>query len=387
MFQNQPIAIVVCFAVCLALLLLAWVIQKLRSRAERIQAAPEEIGFALAKALGGDLSGARRILELKTSANNHEFTSAVVGLVAVLRAQGEYQRARTLLDQLGRKTNRVWVDELKVQLCLDSNDLAGALDLLETLDDLPVELYVATLARMGHWDKALEMYRAKTTRRGRLAESEANLLAGAATQLYIQGDEKRPYKMLNRAVTLAPDAFMVSLATEAWGDGHPKPIRSALRKVFARKKSGERDATASGIESSDLVFNARAAWEKGDKGQALGSLRNHLDTNPGDWFVRAQYLEYILERDEPKDWRAELAELVDLLKIEKKVSIKGYCQSCSTEVREPVTVCPNCNAIGTFSMTKAGGGEQSIPSGMDVGTRASELFGALLAESENGRSS
>ena len=190
MFQNQPIAIVVCFAVCLAVLLLAWVIQKLRSRADRIQAAPEEIGFALAKALGGDLSGARRILELKTSANNHEFTSAVVGLVAVLRAQGEYQRAKTLLDQLGRKTNRVWVDELKVQLCLDSNDLAGALDLLETLDDLPVELYVATLARMGHWDKALEMYRAKTTRRGRLAESEANLLAGAATQLYIQGDEK-----------------------------------------------------------------------------------------------------------------------------------------------------------------------------------------------------
>ena len=217
------------------MLLVAWVIQKLRSRGERIQTAPEEIGFALAKVLAGDLSGARRILEQKTSANNHEFTSAVVGLVAVLRAQGEYHRAKTLLDQLALKTNRVWVDELRVQLCLDSNDLAGALDLCEALDDLPVELHVAVLARSSRWEAALELYRDKTSRRGRLAESEANLLAGAATQMYIRGEEKRPYKMLNRARALAPEAFMVSLASETWGDDRLNRFVPPCGKCFCTR--------------------------------------------------------------------------------------------------------------------------------------------------------
>ena len=132
-------------------------------------------------------------------------------------------------------------------------------------------------------------------------------------------------------------------------------------------------------DSSDLVSDARAAWDGGEPGKALGALRDHLDTNPQDWSVRAQYLEFILEREEPKDWRAELAELLDLLKIEKKVSIKGYCQSCSGSFREPILVCPNCNGIGTFKAIVAGSTEGPGTIGTNVGTQASDLFGDLVA--------
>ena len=155
-----------------------------------------------------------------------------------------------------------------------------------------------------------------------------------------------------------------------------KSVRSALWKVRDKESSVSRETGPVG-DSSDLVSDARAAG-MAEPGSARGSARS-LGYESTRLVRPSKYLEFILEREEPKDWRAELAELLDLLKIEKKVSIKGYCQSCSGSFREPILVCPNCNGIGTFKAIVAGSTEGPGTIGTNVGTQASDLFGDLVA--------
>ena len=323
----------------------------------RLAPAPRDGGMALAMVLDEDLGEARRILEEKTKLNGPGFADAVIGLVAVLRAQGELQRARTLLDQLAEKNTAAWIDALRVRLALDADDLGGASELMVLAPDLPVPLAVATLVRLGKWADALELYRKRTARKARSSEMEANLMAGMAVEAF-QGGRIRPgQKLLKKARGHADGALLPIIIGSMYHQRENE--RQALGKILAKRWPWRIEAdveTFDFVSTSHVVEQARGAWESDEAEVALGILRDHLDTHDEDWLAREQYIRWILELEDPRGWRAELADLAERLKNRPDLTIIGYCQSCGLTAERPTVVCSRCDALGSFgrdAVTKA----------------------------------
>jgi len=344
--DNYPV-IGLSLALFLGLTLL--ILVRRRTTRSRLAPAPRDGGMALAMVLDEDLGEARRILEEKTKLSGPGFADAVIGLVAVLRAQGELQRARTLLDQLAEKKGAAWVDALRVRLALDADDLPAASELMEEAPDLPVPLAVATLVRHGKWADAFELYRKRTARKARSSEMEANLMAGMAVEAFQEGRIRPGQKLLKKACGHYDGALLPLIVGSMYHQRENE--RQALGETLAKRwpwRIKTDVETFDFISTSHVVEEARSAWDAGEAEVALGILRDHLDAQDDDWLAREQYVRWILELEDPRGWRAELADLVERLKNRPDLTITGYCQSCGLTVEQPTVVCPRCDAIGSF---------------------------------------
>jgi len=356
LFGDKPAYLILSLCVLLAVLLTYWIVERFRNRFKRSSPPPRSSGLAIAKVLDGDLAEARAILEEKTSANGVDFVDGLIGLVAVLRKQGEVQRARTLLEQLGEHEKTAWVDELKVRLCLDTDDLAAALEYVENIPDIPLEIALATLARCQLWDDALDLYRKRVNRKVRASDLEANLMAGAAIKLFQVQRDKVASKQLKKATNLNGDAQLVLLGNTLYSES--KSVRdSAKERLLLQWPWFFTDTleTSTLVPTSDVLERSRTQWNAGEKSSALGLLRDCLEAEPNDWVVRRQYVTWILDGDDPLSWRAELADLIERLKSPMNLTIKGYCQDCGLEGHTLVTVCPRCDAIGRFGRNPVAG--------------------------------
>ncbi len=301
--------------------------------------------MAAALVLDGDLSAARSIFEERAKKSGLDFVDSVIGLVAVLRAQGELHRAKSLIESLSARKPNLWVDCLLVRLRMDSGDLAGAVELVQSNRKIPADLAVAALARAGAWDDALSVYRSRTSRKVRSTRVEADLMAAAAMVSLREGQGKRARKLFAKAGKLSKESLLAAIGNEL---AEPQGARllSGEDWPWAVHRKAE---TFEIVQSSHSVEAADAIRLTDGPEAALGFLKDHLDEQPGDWPARVRYVEWILGRDDPKLWRAELKEIMVLLKNEPRLSIKGYCRVCGYGSREALVVCPRCDAVGLMT--------------------------------------
>jgi len=325
--------------------LVVWVL--IRRRRRKVQA-PRGGGMAAALALDEDLAGARSIFEERVRQSGYDFVDSVIGLVAVMRAQGELQRAKTLIESLSARRPALWLDCIRLRLRMDSGDASGAVDLVRKNQKIPSDLAVAALLRAGHALEALDAYRSRTPRRKRESCVEADLVALVALQALKEGDEKRARKHAGKAKKLNRGARLPLFVLGVLDSPDENGPVSAPEWPWQIQKDAE---TFKIVQSSHTVREADRLYCQGDLEGALGVLRARLDEDPTDWCVRQRYAEGILDQDDPRLWRTELKEITELLKNEPRVSIKGYCQACGFASAEPLIVCPRCDAIG-FTSTK-----------------------------------
>ena len=243
-------------------ILLFWVIR--RRRASQ-QAQPRGLGAALAYCLDGDLVEARTILESRIRQREGDLMDTVVGLIAVLRTQGELQRARGILDQLQARGTGPWVDVLRIRLELDAGETEVAADHALACRHAPLELAIAALARDGRWPDALKVYRHRTSRKTRSSRIEAELIAGAAAVAFNQGQERAGRRALKKAVSLNQEALLPLIVASRY---HPKESerrafrdRLATRWPWTLNDFGE---TISLGASSHVVQDARELYEQGN---------------------------------------------------------------------------------------------------------------------------
>lgn len=323
--------------------LAVWMRRRRRER-ER-QAAyrpPEGPGTALALALDGDLDGARRVLEATLKVTGPSAADLVVGLVAILKAQGHIARARALLDRLARPGAPAWLTAVRVRLALDAGALPEAAAMVDAHPSLPVELALAVLCRAGRWSDALRRYRIHVPRRERDGATEGALAAGCAAELARQGQLRSARRALKRALALDPRGAL------------PLMVASRLHpRVAERKRAAERIADrlpginhATNGPHDEALDAARAADAEGERERALGILRDTVEQSPRAWVVRRQYAQWLVESGTADDWRAELAEIVELLVEPASTRRPTRCTACDLIQIEPFAVCPRCDAIG-----------------------------------------
>lgn len=319
-----------------------WLRRRRRERERRAAYRPPEgPGTALALALDGDLSGAQRVLEATLRITGPSAADLVVGLVAVLKAQGQTDRARALLDRLALRDAPAWLSAIRVRLALDGGAPSEAAALADR-PGVPIELALAALCRAGRWSDALRRYRSGVPRRDRSAGTEAALAAGCAVELASVGQDRSARRAVKRALALDPDgALPLMVATRL----HP---RAAERKRAAERVGRELPGITepgSGPEA-ETIERAQAADADGEREKALGILRDAVEYAPRSWAVRRLYAEWLIESGAPEDWRAELAEIVDLLATPDQAHRPTRCVRCDLVRPEPFAVCPRCDAIG-----------------------------------------
>lgn len=325
-----------------ALLFVVWVANRRRERRRaRSAASPTGPGVALALALDGDLAEARDILARRVRSGGSDGLDALIGLVAVLKAEGDLERARALLDRLAaRQASAPWLHAMRLRLALDAGRLDDACRLVDEGDDVPLEMALAALGRAGRWSDALRHYRGAVPRRQRDPATEAALAAGCASELQREGQSRSARRALRRALALDPDGVL-PLAIAA--DLHP---RDAERHRFARMLAEHLPGRAPVVP--EAVREARRRYAEGAHEAALGIVRDHLEVAPRDWVVRRLYARWIVERGAPDDWRAELAEIVGLLTADDAEPLPVECGRCGHTEREPFAICPRCDALGSI---------------------------------------
>mgnify|MGYP001396565710 CR=1 FL=1 len=359
--------------VLVTLLTVLWVF--IRVRRARESARPRGIGAALAYCLDGDLSEARTILEGRIRLREGELIDSIIGLVAVLRAQGELQRARGILNRLVEPGQQAWVDALRIRLELDAGQTQVAADYVMECPRVPLGLGVAALARDGRWGEALRVYRHRTSRKTRSSRLEAELVAGAAAQAFSQGQEKAGRKALKRSLSLNEDALLPLVVGARF---HPKESdRAELRERLRARwpwTMNDLGETISVGATSDVLQAARAEYDVGKTEKALATLRDRLDVHPMDWRVRQQYTDWVLEHGDSGAWRGELAELTTLLEKVLGAAVQGFCSHCGLAVAEPVIICPRCDSIGTVGWEPRNSELQPRYLDDPVGARMNTLF-------------
>ncbi len=325
-------------------LLAAWLIARRRERRRaRERRSPNGPGVALALALDGDLAGARSILAGQVGRGGADALDGLVGLVAVLKAEGDLVRARALLDRLAaRHPGAPWLDAMRLRLALDDGRLEDACRLVDGGAEVPLEMALAALGRAGRWADALRRYRQTVPRRQRAAETEAALAAGCAAELMRAGQPRSARRALKRALSLDPDGVL-PLAVAA--DLHPRDgERHRLARALGQRLPGRHGEPP----EPEALQSARRRWQDGEHEVALGLLRDHLEEAPTDWAVRRLYARWIVEVGTADDWRAELADLVGVLADGGDAAAPVECRRCGHVEAEPFAVCPRCDALGSL---------------------------------------
>jgi hypothetical protein len=170
-----------------------------------------------------------------------------------------------------------------------------------------------------------------------------------AVESFRDGRVRQGQKFLKKSQNQNGDALLGLIVGSLYH--HRETERTAQAKAVMERWPWRIDSdteTFGFVATSHVVEDARIAWNTGDKELALGMLRNDLDANENDWIVREQYLRWILELEDPRGWRAELADLINRLKIRPKLSIIGYCQQCGLPADTPTVICPRCDTLGSF---------------------------------------
>jgi hypothetical protein len=346
LLQDDSTAVLIMAGLVVFFLLVIWVL--IRVRRARNAERPRGAGSALAYCLDGDLAEARIILESRIRLREGDLIDNVVGLIAVLRAQGELQRARGIINRLVEPGEKAWVDALRIRLELDAGDTKSAADYVVQCRQIPVGLAIAALARDGRWTESLRLYRQRTSRKTRSSRLEAELLAGSAAEAFRAGQGRAGRKALKKALSLNEDALLPLLVGARY---HSKEVdRDALRDRLKTKwpwSINDFGETIPVGPTSDVLTEGRAAYAAGNKETARATLRDRLDVHPADWRVRQQYTAWVLDEDNPKAWRAELAELASLLTDSIGEVVQGHCSHCGLAVSESVIICPRCDSIGT----------------------------------------
>lgn len=384
LFELDPgtVALVAAVALTAALGVYAGHGRKQRRLGAR-QRPPTGVGAALALALEGDLAEARNMLQHLIRAGGVHRADAIVGLVAVLRASGETERAEALVERLVRACDEPWVHALRVRLALDAGHLQRAAARAEA-PGVPTDLAVAALARAGKWDAAWRRYRSDVGRKTRAPSIESTLLAGRAAAAARSGDLRSARRDLKRALA-ADEQGVAALAVGA--RLHAKPAeraRLAARLdalLSGRADAGETSGGGTSISSADevegLLERARQRFEAGEREVALGMVRDHLDRHPDAWSARRQYAQWMLDHGEPADWRAELAELLHLLpEAEEADAAACRCTACGFVAGQPLFVCPRCDALGTLRPDGDDRRLDAVPPS-EAGARLDELVGGL----------
>lgn len=350
------------------LVVLAIARRRRQARRRRAAERPGGPGVALALALDGDLERSRILLERRLRLGGAAGLDALVGLMAVLRAQGDHARARAVLDRLSKRQSAPWLDAMRVRLALDEGRIAEACAVVESGRPVPVETAVAALARAGRWADALRRYRAAVPRRQRTAAMEAALAAGCAACFADRGQQRSARRALKRALALDPEGLLPMYVAARL---HPKP---ADRHRFAERLARQMPTDGPVRHERDEVRQARQLDADGGREAAMGILRDVLDAEPRAWDARRLYTAWLVESGGADDWRAELAELVDLLAEKAAGPVGARCTDCGLIVAELFAICPRCDALGTADPTGAAGSDRRAePSA--VGTALEALGG------------
>jgi tetratricopeptide (TPR) repeat protein len=330
-------------AIALILLVAIWMAWPRRKRTQReTPRGPSGVGAALALALEGRLDRARALLTRHVQAGGADRADAVLGLIAVLRAQGDFRRAAALLKGLNARQPAPWLNTLCVRLCLDAGQVQQAADFVRR--DTPPDLAVAAYARSGRWSAAL----ARLERPATDAAAEAGVLAGWSASLFRDGDERGARKRLKRALALAPDSVAVLVVQAEFG-ARPSDRDRARQHLKARVASAhlpdEPDADAKA-----LLAEAALLVDKEKVEAALGLLRNTLDER-SDWEpVRHAYEQLLLHHGTPDDWRVALAERSEIGPRAVPPLPASGCSACGLLTPEPVFVCPRCDRFDTLQV-------------------------------------
>ncbi|MFN3202433.1 MAG: tetratricopeptide repeat protein [Bradymonadia bacterium] len=339
----------------LLLLVLLWIIRRRRRPRRAAAPAGPGSGAALHHALSGDLAGARRVLEQAVKAGGPGRRDALVGLMAVLNAQGEAALAKQIIDDLLRRTRGArWLIPLKVRLALDAGQVAEAASWARRTPELPTGLAVAALVRAGRWEEALARYEDQVPRKRRAPHVWAALLSGCALEYAQMGQGKGAKRALKRAESLSSESLLPAVAGAVIHSSEPDKDMASARAVRLAPWLSSFDETLFPPEASvevastemEVLEEAQAAFDAGAVERALGLLRSHLDERPRAWQVRRRYDEWLLEHGEPSDWKHELREVLVHLPNELGQVGQPMCGRCGYTTDEPFFICPRCDTLG-----------------------------------------
>lgn len=333
-----------------------------RRRGRRPQASgPTGVGAALAFALEGDLARARVLLTQYVRAAGTAQPDAVLALVAVLRAQGDFNRAAAIVRGLRARQPAPWLDALCVRLCLDAGQPERAAGFVD--DRTPPSLALAALVRAGRWREAF----ARVGRNAPLAE--AAIQAGWAAALLTRGDERAGRKRLKRAHALAPDSAAVLAVMRRHG---PRPAdRDAADRALSARLGRNLDP-ADNIDPAtrEVLSTSAAQIEAGQIEAALGALRDALERTPGSAQLRRRYDALILEHGAPEDWRSALAERIEAPAKPPAPPPTIGCGTCGLRCAAAFYICPRCDHFDTVAIVDGAGAVGVEPSTRGAGLDA-----------------
>lgn len=309
--------------------------------------APTGVGAALALVLEGDLPGAAQVLAKALREGRGSRADTALALVAVLRGLGKTDEAYRLAQGLVERIDAGWTRALYAKAALDAGRAEEAAQLCLADPTIPVDLSVASLCRTGQFDTAARLYRERQPRKRRESAVEGELLAGAAASQFREGRARSARKTLKKALALAPDGLL-PLAVAARTAQKPGD-RTRYERTLAGRGPGLSGVDPEGTDGdhAQLLEEARALWRTGAEQEALGLVRDGLDACPESWPLRVCYDTWLLEVGQPADFRAELVEVVELLRQSQQRGLRVVCTACGYPGWPAFYVCPRCDAIGT----------------------------------------
>ena len=372
-------------ALVVAVLLVLFAMRFLARRAsvasqdEVLETGPSGAGAALAMALDGDLGRARQLLEKQLREPSIDQADILVGLIGVLRAQGELNRAMMLIDQWTERVPSVWAQCLRIRLALDNGDVDKACTLVLEERLVNAEMAVGALVRGGRWEEAVDVYRDRTPKKARSSQVEANLTAALAAESYKDGRVRLARKLIKKAASMDANAFLVQLVGQIL---HPKRaervvFRANLDAAFPGLEKLTGWGSHAGHENRSILEDAKAQVSAGQPEAALATLRQRLDEEPRDWPVRQAFGQLVVDLDEPKDWRAELRDLLSVLPEPDATASELSCGRCGLAMNELVLICPRCDALGSVvgESSRESSKVRYVPE--SVGTSVRDLLAGL----------
>lgn len=333
------------FAIVAIVGVAVWIVWPKRRSAPAAPSGPSGVGAALAYALDGDLGEARIRLTRLVRAGGAEQPDAVLGLVAVLRAQGDFVRAAAIVRGLQARQPSAWLQSLCVRLCLDAGHVERAAAFVAP--STPDDLALAALCRAGQWSSALSRLQSLKTPTD--AATEAGVLAGWAADRLRNGEDRSARKRLKRAVALAPESIAV-LAIQS-RHGTRSTDRSRAETALATR-IGRNLTVEDGIDgpSAELLAQAETLAKASNVEAAMGALRNALDRSPTNEPIRAAYDRLILDHGAPEDWRTALAERAEMGPIVLKTPLPIGCGRCGLVTDTGFFVCPRCDQFDSLQV-------------------------------------
>lgn len=331
------------FAMLAIIALAVWLVWPRRRPPVQTPGGPTGVGAALAYALDGELDEARARLTQLVRAGGADRPDAVLGLVAVLRAQADFARAAAIVRGLQARQPAPWLRSLCVRLCLDAGQVERAAAFVDA--STPDDLALAALCRAGRWPAALSRLQGAT--RSVDAATEAGVLAGWAASRLQNGDDRGARKRLKRAVALAPESVAV-LAVQA--RHAPRASDRGRAEAALAARAGRNLQREDGIDAatSELLARAEALVKADNIETALGALRDALDREPHNGAVRTAYEHLILAHGEPEDWRAALADRSEMPPVVLSAPPVIGCGHCALVTPAAIFICPRCDRFDTL---------------------------------------